>query len=267
MRITLHADYPQLTHNQTPKYIEWTQDATPIHAYVNDKIFMVQKPSDKAIALLIEPRSIMPDLYPWIKQYYSNFRYVFTHDSELLETLPNAKLLLFGGVWGADPDRPKTKDISMISSNKRMCQLHIDRMNLARQLEGKIDTFGTYKGEWISTEDAHAPYRFAVVIENYIDDYWFTEKICNCFANKTVPIYYGARKIDDFFNQNGIIHVNKLNMIPIVIDNLLSSGPEKVYDYNRSEIEDNYNRVQKYRCFEDWFYRTYKDLLEVMLCQ
>ena len=82
-------------------------------------------------------------------------------------------------------------------------------MNLAYYLMNHgIDCMGNFNGgNKVDTKTIYAPYIFSVVVENYIDDYWFSEKICNCFANKCVPIYIGANKINELFDAHGIISV------------------------------------------------------------
>lgn len=256
MKITLKSQYDHFTTNRKPKYIEWTNEPAEITCYANEFVKTINTPPEKSIALLLEPRCLYGDIYEWIQENADKFKYIFTHDRQLLK-LQNARRILFGGVWEAAV-MEKTKNVSMIASNKRLCPLHIARSNLARQLENKIDTYGSYCGRGVTTIDAHAPYRFAVVVENYIDDWYFTEKICNCFASKCIPVYYGAKKITSLFNADGIIQVPDLEEIPLLIDAL----DEAEYNKRLEAVEDNYNRVKDYYCFEDWFYRTYKDLLE-----
>ena len=258
MKITLKSQYDHFTTSQEPQYIEWTKEPTGITCYANEYVETVDTPKEKSIALLIEPRSLYGGVYDWMEKNYDKFKYVFTHDSRLLK-LPNAKLMLFGGVWASDPQE-KTKNISMISSDKHLCPLHDIRYNLCRQLERYIDCYG-YNGHRIDTISAHAPYRYAVVIENYIDNDWFTEKICNCFANKTIPIYVGALKIGDYFNTDGIIQV-----VPEDIKTIIETlSPEEEYYKHLEAIEDNYRRVQDYYCFEDWLYKRYGGLLNGLI--
>ena len=258
MKITLKSQYDHFTTNQKPKYIEWTNEPAEITCYANEFVKTINTPTEKSIALLIEPRSLYPDIYEWMEENNNRFKYVFTHDSRLLKK-DNAKLILFGGVWESRPAE-KTKNISMISSQKTLCPLHKTRLRLAYELATRIDCYG-YNGRRIDTISAHAPYRYAVVIENYIDDYWFTEKICNCFANKTIPIYSGALKIGDYFNADGIIQVVPED-IKTVIETL---RPEEEYYKHLEAIEDNYRRVQDYYCFEDWLYKRYGGLLNGLI--
>ena len=262
MKITLKSQYDHFTTNQKPKYIEWTNEPAEITCYANEFVKTINTPTEKSIALLIEPRSLYPDIYEWMEENNSRFKYVFTHDSRLLQK-DNAKLILFGGVWESRPAE-KTKNISMISSQKTLCPLHRTRLRLAYELATRIDCYG-YNGHRIDTISAHAPYRYAVVIENYIDNDWFTEKICNCFANKTIPIYVGARNIGKYFNADGIIQIVPEDLTSIIVsvqDVVKSLKPEEEYNKHLEAIEDNYRRVQDYYCFEDWFYKKYKDLLE-----
>ena len=219
----------------------------------------------RACALLIEPRTIQPEVYKWIEQNYRKFKYVFTHDSILLEMLPNAKLILWGGVWyWADENirYNKTKDISFCSGSKDMCLQHIRRKEMCKQLEKTIDCMGDYDGgSMVTTEQIYKDYRFSVCIENYRDDWWFSEKICNAFSNKCVPIYYGARNIGKLFDINGIIEVDSLNDLPRVIDNI-KYDPKWEYGHRNQAIDFNYQKVREYVNFETWFFNRYEKTLE-----
>ena len=131
------------------------------------------------------------------------------------------------------------------------------RKKLAEALKDRVDVLGDWNGgDRVSTHDAHAPYKFAIVIENYIDNLWFTEKILNCFSNKTIPIYFGAKDIDAYFNKDGIIQVDNIWEIPKVLDEYWEYFDE-MYARLKYAIEDNFQRVQKYRDFEDWFIQNY----------
>lgn len=264
MKIKLHSYYDHFP-NHKP---------LPFEGYIdcyNDVFCMREEIQPNSIALLIEPRPLQPEVYSWIEVNYNRFRYVFTHDSKLLKKCSNAKLILWGfgnGNYTDYNDIPKTKNVSMVCSDKEMCCLHKARKLIANELKNNpdVDVMGTVGGgEFVDTKTIYAPYRFSVAFENHIDDYWFTEKICNCFANKTIPIYYGARKITDYFSKLGIIRVSHWEDIPAVIDSLSRSGFEKMYQMRHLCIEGNYERVKKLSTFENWFFDKYESLLEGML--
>lgn len=230
---------------------------------VTDEQIYANKREGKQVMLLIEPRSIQPNVYDYVLQVYDQYEYVFTHDSKLLNALPNAKPILCGGVWCRCENPTKTKLISMISSDKELCDLHKERKRIARKYKDKIDVYGTIDGgEYTEPIDTLEPYMYSVVIENYIDDLWFTEKICNCFATKTIPIYYGARDIDEYFEKRGIIICETLQEVEDYIDGILDKpdvAKELYYDKTTQKVmNENYEFSKDYEKFDEWFYKTYE---------
>ena len=146
----------------------------------------------------------------------------------------------------------------MVSSSKQSCELHRRRLDLARMLkaDGAVDTFGTFDGgDSIKIADSLDDYRYTIAVENHISGLYFTEKLMNCFASMTVPIYFGATKIGDFFNTDGIIE------LPIPdfdsVSKALRFCNETDYRARWAAIIDNYNRVMKYLCIEDFVYQEY----------
>lgn len=258
MNIKLYSHYDHFPNHKSVPY-----DA---HIEMYNDEFVYQAPVGSC-ALLIEPRSIQPKTYEWMEQNWKRFKYVFTHDSRLLQICDNAKLIIWGfgnGNYMCNSNVIKTKNVSMVCSDKTMCQEHKDRIELARALKDcpYVDVMGTVDGgPWVETEQIYPKYKFSIAFENYIDDYWFTEKILNCFANKTVPIYYGARKIDEFFNANGILRTCSWRGIIDWLSVQTQESLNQKYQKRLNAIEDNYNRVQKYGRFEEWFYKEYGDLL------
>ena len=256
MRINLRSNYDSF-----PEHFGSSEGT--VNFYVDNNVYYLQDKSDpKGIALLVEPRAIIPGTYNWIEQMYNRFKYVFTFDSKLLSMLPNAKLLIYGQITAEFPDDPKDKNISMVCSDKAFCDGHKNRQRVARSLQGIIDTKGKFNGgSYCDDKDIYSGYRFNVAMENYSDGYYFTEKICNCLASKTVPIYYGCPYINDYFNMNGIIQVNAPMDIPRVVQQVLQD-PIGEYNKRLEAIEDNYKRVQKYRSYAKLFLETYSELLE-----
>lgn len=245
---------------------------------VCDEQIYANKRTGKQVMLLIEPRSIQPNVYEYALQVANQYEYVFTHDSILLNALPNAKPILWGGVWcrleeiditslgdkekkHIVKDPKKTKLISMICSDKELCDLHKERIRIARKYKDKIDVYGTIDGgEYVNAIDSLENYMYSVVIENYIDDIWFTEKICNCFATKTIPIYYGARDIGKYFNEWGIIRCFSINELEETIDRLINNEKKAVayYRMHESPINQNYELSKQYEKFDEWLYKTYE---------
>ena len=90
---------------------------------------------------------------------------------------------------------------------------------------------------------------FSVTIENDSYKTYWSEKILDCFACGTIPIYYGSPDIGDYFNIDGII---------ILTDdfNVDQLTPELYYS-KMEAVKDNYNRVLNYDVIEDIIYKEW----------
>lgn len=165
-----------------------------------------------------------------------------------------------GGGGKVDPElyKQKSKNISIVSSNKTMCDLHRFRIAVARacKMNGWADAMGTFDGNpYVNIEQSLYDYRYSIAIENIVSDYYFTQKITNCFLAQVIPIYYGANKIDEFFNPDGIIRITELDLNHI--EKVLKSCTKEEYERRLPAILDNYSRVQKFANVQDWLYENY----------
>jgi hypothetical protein len=74
-----------------------------------------------------------------------------------------------------------------------------------------------------------------VVVENDLYDNYYTEKITDCFATGTIPVYMGSPTIGDVFNMDGIIQLDSKFDITMLTEDLYNSKLDAVHD--------NLNRV------------------------
>lgn len=274
------------THNpysfSSPEYsvtqhIVWDRynKGLPIHFYSHDNIFYSYPYCNKKFGLLIESEAIVPSDYKNVynkREVISEYTALFTHSYRLLERYPNAKFMPGSGVWyGSDAGggaidkeqyKKKTKNISLISSDKTMCDLHYYRKNMAFHYKktGLVDTYGTFDGgAMIKVGDSLTDYRYSIAIENFISPYYFTEKIMNCFASMTIPIYVGATEIEKFFNIDGIIKIDVMDFSDL--DKKIRRCCKEDYEERIEAVIDNFNRVQKYICYEDYLFEEYGDFI------
>ena len=105
------------------------------------------------------------------------------------------------------PEKPLT--ISAIASTKDWIAGHRLRGEFVERAISEfpeMDVFG--RGREREVEDKWeglAPYRYSLAIENTSkEDYW-TEKISDCFLSYTVPFYWGATNISDYFPEQSYI--------------------------------------------------------------
>lgn len=213
-----------------------------------------------------ESRSIIPNEYKLIEKHtelQKELDAVFTFDERLLNRFSNAQFFPYGARpwYGAADDKryeKKDKNISIICSNKFMTDMHKIRIAVARECrtKGLADVYGSINGSYYEDYDAvFSNYRFSIVIENEISDYYFTEKITSCFLAQTIPIYLGARKIGDFFNANGIIQIQKGDLLNLLT--LLKKCTPELYEERIPAVLDNYQRVKEYDNMWDWWYENY----------
>ena len=233
----------------------------PVHFYTHNAMRQTMGKPDKKYGLLMESKEIVPEDYLIFEHHpklNEEFDSIFTFDEMLLDKLKNAKEFCaasninFFGASADDIKNPnwcaqKTKNVSICSSNKLSCELHKLRYDWACQLKNNplVDTFGTFDGgAYVTALDYLKDYRYSIAVENDIRPYWFTEKILNCFATRTVPIYVGHEKMLERFNSDGIIFIKPEDYGKI--EDIIKQCSAADYEARRAAIEDNFERAQKY---------------------
>ncbi len=222
-------------------------------------------PKSKRFGLLLESQSIVPRVYSRVRKVIPDYEMVFTHSEKLLKNFENTRWIPGGGIWiggsyagGQVGVFPKFLMVSMLTSNKLQTPLHRRRYLWALWLESTKLDVDVYRQHWrsnarISTYDTLRDYRYSIVIENFIDDRYFTEKLLNCFATGTVPIYLGARKLDQFFDPSGIISFSGWRDLRKIIPSL----SENDYLSRLPAIHANFKKALEFRSIEDYIYNNY----------
>ena len=238
------------THGKESKHIEWVTDGSAeVTVHVDDGLFQ-PSPTDRRFGWILESQAIIPQVYASAPQVLDNYECIFTHSKELLDLDPRFKLSPVGTHWIKNPGTErKTKTVSMIASNKIMCLGHAVRHEWIKKLRNKGDFFGRGFKEIDSKEEGLNDYMFSIAIENCSVPNYFTEKIGDCFATRTIPVYIGCPNIGSFFNDRGIINLTH------ELD--LDSLTEELYRSKLASIEYNFERIKKYEIHEDLIYETY----------
>ena len=224
----------------------------------------------KNIALMLEGPEINRNYYDYISNNNNKFDLVLTFVKALLDRGENYKLNLYGTCWLHDSYIKiwsKSKLCSMITSNKTATSGHKFRHDITNYITQNNLHVDIYGGKYLylphgNTKafasdhtarhitngkiNALKDYMFSITIENSKDDYYFTEKLIDCFLTGTIPIYYGCPSIGNFFNINGIIVINSLDDLSSVLPTLNDELYYKIKPY----IEDNYNKAQQYKIFK-----------------
>ena len=224
------------------------------------------KPAVK-YGMLTESRTIVPKDYEVFHRnrgLEKDFRYIFTYDDRILNEIENARFYpVAAGIWNSEMRegryREKDRDLSILSSDKVMCELHRFRLELARlcKREGLADTFGRFDGGGYveKVDETLNRYRFSMIIENDVSDYYFSERLTSCFAAQTVPVYLGARRIGDFFNTDGMILLGSADLEEA--ESLIAECTRERYEAMLPAVLDNYERVKEYVNMQDYLYEHY----------
>lgn len=224
------------------------------------------RPSVK-YGMLTESRTIVPQDYEIFRRHRGlekEFRYVFTYDDRILNEIENARFYpVAAGIWNREMQeglyRTKDRDLSILSSDKVMCELHRFRLELARMCkeEKLADTFGRFDGGAYveSVDETLNRYRFSLIIENDVSDYYFSERLTSCFAAQTIPVYLGARKIGEFFDTDGMILLERPDLEEA--KRRIRECTRETYEAKLQAVLENYRRVQEYANMQDYLYLHY----------
>ena len=240
-------------HGKESKYIEWVQQGGEATFYIDDTINVgiSDERSGLKYLWLLESKFIKPGLVESIVQnrelVENTYDIIFTHDQRLLALGDKFKWVPAQGFWIKEPKvYEKSKMISMITSNKRMCEGHIKRLEWVERIGDQVDLYGRGFNEIANKEDGLCDYMFSVAIENGQYETYFTEKLLDCFATGTIPVYLGAPDIGNHFNMDGII---------ILSDQFDVS--EDIYYSKLDAIKDNLGRAKEIEILEDFIYKNY----------
>jgi hypothetical protein len=241
-------------HGKESKYIEWVRDdGLNITFYIDSFISqgLVDNISGIKYGWLLESKFITPAIVEDVKlnyqKYFEVFKYIFTHNKELLNLDERFKWCPANGFWIKDPKiYPKSKMISFITSNKNFTEGHNKRIQWVQMIGDQVDLYGRGYNEIELKEDGLCDYMFSVVIENGFYKSYFTEKILDCFATGTIPVYLGSPDIGDYFNKDGIIDLTEEFDVS-----------EDLYYSKIDAIKDNLERVKDIEVLEDFIYQNY----------
>ena len=240
------------------KHVQWVYDGSgEVNIYVSQRALdALNDTSGKPTYIwLLESKQIIPQYYQWIIDNYefvtSRVDGIFSCDKELCAKYPKISYSLINAVpWVQDRKvHEKTKLVSMIASNKRMCEGHARRLQFVDKFRDKLDFYGRGFNEISCKEDGLRDYMFSVGIENAVYDTYFTEKLTDCFACGTIPIFYGCKGVTEYFNEDGIIFLDD--------DFDLSTLTEDLYYSKMDAIKDNFERSINLPVAEDYLYTEY----------
>lgn len=182
-------------------------------------------PRQRRVALLLE--SPIRGIFAQPELLERRYRHVFTYHRKLLERGRPYIPFYYGVSWVgaacASQKFPKTRLLSFVGSI-----LHADvhgyslRKAVAQRLSeaGLADCYGRGIRDINEKAAGLADYCFSVAMENFQQDYYFTEKLVDCFLMETVPVYWGCPGIGKIFDERGILRFETLDDLMRIVGGL-----------------------------------------------
>lgn len=211
----------------------------------------------KKYGWLIEPPHFDNSQYILAKRHQEDFEKIFTYDKSLIDLSNKFEYVPYGASWIDEKDRkiyPKSKLTCIISSFKKVTLSHNLRHKIIEKIKN-IDVYGNGYHPIENKVDVLRDYMFSISVENQKMDFFFSEKLLDCFLTGTIPVYYGCPSISRFFNIDGIITFDN---IPELI-NLIETLDENLYLKKMDAIKQNFDLAKRYVIADDTIYKKIKN--------
>tara|TARA_R110000764_G_scaffold57621_1_gene125394 strand:- start:4430 stop:5245 length:816 start_codon:yes stop_codon:yes gene_type:complete len=248
-------------HKGVNMHVKWNFTNNPVSdtCFLTDMCLQdIHKASGvkRKVAWLLEPNAIHPHMYEWIQTNNKLFDYVLTFDEDLISKGQNYLYYPHGRCWINNyEDLKKENKVSIIASSKNFTEGHQLRHKVIDKFKD-IEVFGYGYNPVENKEDSLSKYMYSVTIENCRQPGYWTEKIVDCFATKTIPIFWGDDAVSDFFDPEGIIYFNSQEELGEILEDLKVNG-DAIFESKKAAVEKNFKLVETYRIPEDWMYSKY----------
>ena len=236
----------------------WDQDTThDIEIYIDSYIKNnVGKSKQNRYAWVFESEEVCD--IKWILNNIDavcdSYELIFTHNRRLLDIGRNFVFMPANAFWIKKPElTKKNKLVSMIYSHKKSpYKGYVMRHHIADKYGDNIDLYGTGSSNPIDNkEEGLKDYMFSIAIENGKYNDYFTEKILDCFAMGTIPVYWGCDNIVNYFDGNGIMNISSIGRIEDLT--------EELYYSKIDAVKNNFNKIMRYQILEEWVLKYIKN--------
>ena len=182
-----------------------------------------------------------PPVLPWFVGYKTNDNGISTYSIDYDDFKKN-------------PFPKKEKLISVITSNLAVSRGHLDKLTFVKKLKeyygNEIDIFGRGFNGFDDKWDILSKYKYHICIENCSEDYYWTEKISDCFLAGCFPFYYGCKNFKDYFPEKSFMPIDicDFNKSVEIINNTIKNDMfEKSQEYLqicKNLVLDKYNMFE-----------------------
>ena len=207
------------------------------------------------ILLINEPNEFF-GLHDYAKKWGHLYSAVLSWNSDI--NLPNSEIF---------PHGERNLDLEYCNSfgdmNEHLNYERVFEVNFLRGALNKIEGHHLRHRIFDKEPEIKIPHKWYPYLSDFNHEKnnrpdYFTDKIIDCFCTKTVPIYWGAPYIGDFYDDRGIIHFKDEFELVDIINNLT---PQDYYDM-KPFIDINYERALEnsnfFKRIEEWIDRLIK---------
>ena len=211
--------------------------------------------ADYKILFLAEPLAILPTVSEGALKNADKFDRIYTFTQSILDKYPTAKLFEWGSSWldFKDLKLNKKPHITFVTSSKSQTPGHNLRLMIMRELNqieevNRMDVYAHISPPFHERRnDFFENAMFHIATENSRQKNYFTEKVIDCFASKTIPIYYGCPNLGDWFDMDGVITFTDVTDLRKIFDRI-----NEDYYHSRTEvIEKNYEIAKQFHSDND----------------
>lgn len=245
-------------------YSELPQETIDLDFDRQVRVYVDQLPeniyaNEITVMYLLEPNEIygLAD-YVIHNNNYNHFDFILTFNKKVLDVCPNAVKFELGTTWIHNYKfNEKEFGVSTIVGHKRKTPGHLLRHDLwmrRREITVPSTFYISGRGGPENTEgcpvlgkksyEKHVAYgtQYHIAIESSAEDYYFSEKLLDCFQTKAVPIYWGCESIGKYFNADGMIIVGDTDEMIYRVNSLKPDDYEKM----ARPIEENYELSKEF---------------------
>lgn len=268
--------------NEYPQYIlrQFYNFNNPSKSIINDSNYEFKKDVIKVFIDSNEPAvCYMKEKDEDIAEFANLYDLLLTSNTNILKTVPNSRLFLYGTTWLNKQykdktylgeveenfngfDLLKTDSISFLKTNKSKSAIKTVPGYYLREtiwpIKEKINHAVKFyysnvgQHESILGHDGPLPgddklnlfkSKFSIIIENSQEKNYFSEKLIDCLLTKTVPIYWGCPNIEKYFDTSGFILFNDADDL---IHKINKIDLNTVYQNYQRSIDFNFKTAKKY---------------------
>lgn len=195
----------------------------------------------------------------------NEFDLILSWRNDILTNCKNSEMFLFGGpktIKDNNLNLDKKNQISFLTSSKNFTKGHSLRHSIwnfltTHDFNGDYELLIHKSPPYIDKELIFNNAKFSIVVENSVEENYFSEKLIDCLSTKTIPIYNGCSNIFNFFDKESFLIFNSLDELIQIIENL----EQNYYESCLNSIDKNYELSKQF-----WdYYGRIKNTIEKKL--